>query len=309
MILCAGEALAGKEVMITSAGDGLFGTLEMPAGSEFCPVALIIAGSGPTDRDGNNPIAGSNNGLKMLAEGLAEQGVASLRFDKRGVGQSGKAGAKEEDLRFDTYVDDAVDWCAQLRENSRFSHLLIVGHSEGALIATIAGRKARANGVVSIAGTADAAYLLILDQLKPKLPDALYRQSEAIVARLQRGERAEPVPPELHVLFRPSVQPYLISWFKYDPVVELRKLGVPVLIVHGTTDIQVPTDSAHRLSMANAKAEKAIIEGMNHILKIVPDDVQQQIKSYGDPTLPVAPELIRRIAVFAHELTKSRHAL
>jgi alpha-beta hydrolase superfamily lysophospholipase len=82
---------------------------------------LIIAGSGPTDRNGNSPaIQGANNSLKYLAEGLAAQGIASVRYDKRGVAESKTAASSESDLRFETYIHDAVLWGKQLRTDKRF---------------------------------------------------------------------------------------------------------------------------------------------------------------------------------------------
>lgn len=304
LLLGASGTYAGKAIEIETGKGILFGTLELPVGSNSCPVMLIISGSGPTDRDGNNPIAGKNNSLKFLAEALALQGIASLRYDKRGVGESAKAGNKEEELQFETYINDAVLWCEHLGRNSLFSHLLITGHSEGSLIGMVACRKTITDGFVSISGTAYPASDLILNQLKGKLPEELYRQSESLVEQLKKGLRTEHVPPELNALFRQSVQPYLISWFKYNPIKELSKLQVPILIVQGTTDIQVPVDNAIRLSKANKTAELAIIKGMNHILKEVSGDLQQQIKSYTDSNLPVAPELVNRIVAFSKKIDK-----
>jgi hypothetical protein len=303
MLLSDGyQAAAGENLSLPVPGGTLHGTLEMPAGKQGFAVGLIIGGSGPTDRDGNNPLAGTNNSLKMLAKGLADQGVASLRFDKRGIGASRRAAAGEKDLRFETYIDDAARWCALLESDSRFSIQFVIGHSEGSLIGMLASRTARVDGFISIAGAADPASRLLLNQLRVNLPGALYRQSEAIVDRLAQGMTAPTVPPELDALFRPSVQPYLISWFRYDPAVEIAKLQMPILIVQGTTDIQVPVDHAHRLASANPLAEVTVIDGMNHIFKSVSLDVQQQIRSYGDPTLPVVTELVGRIVRFVQAL-------
>ncbi len=156
-------------------------------------------------------------------------------------------------------------------------------------------RKAKADSFVSIAGTAYPAPELILNQLKTKLPDELYKQSEAIVEQLKQGITTEKIPTELNALFRSSVQPYLISWFKYDPAKEIARLQIPIMIIQGLTDIQVSVTNAKILAKANKSAEIVIIKGMNHILKEVSDDLQQQIKSYGDPSLPVVPEIVEQI--------------
>src|ERR1043165_3945869 len=85
-------------VTLTTPTGALHGTLLVPASTRPVPLAVIIAGSGPTDRDGNSPmLQGKNNSLKMLAEGLAARGIASVRYDKRGIAGSAKAGGNEVD--------------------------------------------------------------------------------------------------------------------------------------------------------------------------------------------------------------------
>src|SRR5262247_807432 len=189
----------------------LFGALELPKSSAPLPVALIIAGSGPTDRNGNSPlIQGANNSLKYLAEGLAAQGIASVRYDKRGVAESVKAAASEAELRFETYIDDAVLWGKQLRADKRFSSVIIIGHSEGSLIGMVAAQKIEVDAFISIAGAGRPLPQVLLEQLKRNLPADLQSQAEMIVKSLSEGKIVEDVPPALGgALFRPSIQPYL----------------------------------------------------------------------------------------------------
>jgi alpha-beta hydrolase superfamily lysophospholipase len=262
-------------------------------------VVLIHAGSGPTDRDGNSPaLPGKNDSLKMLAEALAKQGIASLHYDKRAIAASAKAAAREEDLRFETYIDDAVAWGQQLRKDKRFGKLTMLGHSEGALILSVAAQKLPADAYISIAGAGSPAGKIVLEQLRPQLPPDLMKQVEGIVDSLDRGQLVEHTPPQLAALFRNSVQPYLISWFKYDPASEVAKLKMPVLILQGDTDIQVQAADARRLAAAQPAAKLVIVNGMNHVLKLVEADPAKQLASYGDPALPVAPRLISEIADF-----------
>jgi pimeloyl-ACP methyl ester carboxylesterase len=283
----------------------LFGSLELPKPSAPLPVALIIAGSGPTDRNGNSPLLqGANNSLKYVAEGLAAQGIASVRYDKRGVAESIKAAISESDLRFETYIDDVVAWGAKLRADKRFSSIIVIGHSEGSLIGMVAAEKMKADAFISIAGAGRAAPQAIIDQLKGKLPADLQSKAEMIIQSLSEGKTVEDAPPALDVLFRRSVQPYLISYFKYDPAKEITKLSIPVLIAQGTTDIQVPTQDAKLLAEAKPSAKLLMIEGMNHVLKEVPAEQEKQIKSYGDPSLPVAPKLIDGINSFINAVNK-----
>jgi uncharacterized protein len=295
----AGTLLATEPVTLETSTGTLYGTLEVPSGSGSFPVVLIHAGSGPTDRDGNSPaLPGKNDSLKMLAEALAKQGIASLRYDKRAIAASAKAATREEDLRFETYIDDAVAWGKLLRKDKRFGKLTMLGHSEGALILSVAAQRLPADAYISIAGAGSPAGKIILEQLRPQLPPDLMTQVEGIVDSLNRGELVENTPPQLAALFRNSVQPYLISWFKYDPASEVAKLKMPVLILQGDTDIQVRVADAKLLAAAQPAAKLVIVNGMNHLFKLVEADQTKQLASYGDPTLPVAPRLIAEIVSF-----------
>lgn len=277
----------------------LHGTLLIPASAKPMPVVLLIAGSGPTDRDGNSlALPGANNSLKLLAEALAAKGIATLRYDKRGIAASREAMTAEKDLRFDMYVDDAAGWAEQLKKDPRCSKVIIAGHSEGALLGLIAAQRGAAAGYASIAGVGSPADVILRKQLAGKLPPDLAAVSEKVLTALKSGKTIDDVPPALFSLYRPSVQPYLISWFRYDPSAEIRKLKIPILIVQGTTDIQVSVDDAHALAAARPDAKLEIIEGMNHVLKMVDADRQKQIASYSDPALPVAPRLVESIAAF-----------
>ena len=288
-----------EAVHLETATGTLHGTLILPGGTPPHPVALIIAGSGPTNRDGNSAfVPGRNDSLKMLAESLAAHDIASVRYDKRGVAQSASAAPQEIDLRFDMFVEDAAVWVQQLQADPRFSTTTLVGHSEGALIGLIAARRARADAFVSIAGAAHRASELLRDQLRPRLSPELWRESERILVELEAGRTTAKVPAALSALYRPSVQPYLISWFRYVPSEEILHLRIPILIAHGTTDIQVATAEAHALKQAKAEADLFLIEGMNHVLKTVSADAAAQQRSYSDPTLPVTPALVEKMARF-----------
>jgi pimeloyl-ACP methyl ester carboxylesterase len=277
----------------------LHGTLLMPAGlTGPVPVALIIAGSGPTDRDGNTPmLPGKNNSLKLLAEGLAANGVASVRYDKRGIAGSMGAAAKESDLRFTTYVDDAAAWLELLRADRRFSRRVVVGHSEGSLIGIMAAQRSPVSQVVSVAGAGRPIGEVLDEQLSKALPPALLTDARRILGELTAGRAVDSVPPPLFVVFRPSVQPYMISWLPIDPAQELGRLTVPILVVQGTTDIQTSALDAERLAKGHPHAMLEMIDGMNHVLKEV-REASQQTASYSDAALPLHPRLVESITKF-----------
>jgi pimeloyl-ACP methyl ester carboxylesterase len=298
LLLALAASIEEPAQLVTPSGT-LHGTLLAPAAAKPVPVVLLIAGSGPTDRNGNSRILpGANNSLKMLAEALAARGIASLRYDKRGIGESSAGAPAEKDLRFETYVDDAAAWAAQLKKDARLSRVIIAGHSEGALIGTIAAQRGGASAFVSIAGVSRPADAVLRGQLAGKLPPDLQAANEKILAALKSGKTVEDVPPSLVALYRSSVQPYLISWFRYDPAAEIKKLTIPVLIVQGTTDIQVGVDDARALAAAKPSARLQIVEGMNHLMKRVEADRNKQIASYSDPTLPIDARAVDAIAAF-----------
>lgn len=304
LLLAAGSAgaqasaAAESEVRVETATGELRGTLLLPPGPSPHPVALVIAGSGPTDRDGNSALGGRNESLRMLAEGLAARGVATVRYDKRGLGGSMAAGRPERELRLDTFVDDAAAWLRMLRADARFSTVSVVGHSEGSLLGARAAASAGADAFVSLAGPGNPLGTTLRTQLKAALPPMLLPAADSILADLEAGRTRDTVPPALFMVFRPSVQPYLISLLQTDPAAEVARLTVPVLVVQGTTDIQVAVTDAEALHRAQPASRLLVIEGMNHVLKAVPADRARQVASYSDPTLPVVPRLIEEVAAF-----------
>lgn len=278
----------------TSTGS-IYGTLTTPVDFKKAPVVLIIAGSGPTDRDGNNSQM-KNNSLLQLAHSLAAAGIASVRFDKRGIAASAASMKSESDIRFDDYVNDAKAWVALLKKDTRFTKIIIAGHSEGSLIGMIAAREG-ADKYISIAGAGKPAAIIIKDQLNNQSPQ-LKEMASPTLDSLVKGKTVTDYNPMLASLFRPSVQPYLISWFKYDPAAELSKLKIPVQIIQGTNDLQVSINDAEMLSKAYPAASLNLINEMNHVLKIASADKTENMKSYNNPQLPIAQEMIKVVVEF-----------
>jgi len=286
-----------------SGGFILAGTLELPAGPAEppFPVVLIVSGSGPTDRDGNSPlVSGPNNSLKLLARGLAEAGIASLRYDKRGVAESALPGAVEEDLSFDDLIADAALWLEMLRRDGRFSAVAVAGHSEGSLVGMVAANRAGADAFVSLAGPGRHIFATLRDQLASQ-PQAIRRESEEIMARIERGEVVEEMSPVLRSLFRPGVQPFLRSWAAYDPAAEISRLEAPVQVIQGTRDLQVASLEAEKLLTARPGAAYLEVADMNHVLKTVSGDTAANLAAYSDPGLPLAPGLVSGITAFLQE--------
>lgn len=281
---------------------GLYGTLALPEGPNPVRAVLILSGSGPTDRNGNNP-AGANDSLKLLAHGLAAEGIASLRVDKRGIAASAGAGLREDDLRIETYVTDAVAWLDFLRGELPQSRVLLLGHSEGALIATLAARRTDVAGLILVAGAGESADRIIARQLAAGgVPDQLQAASKRIAESLRKGQPVADVPTELLALYRPSVQNYLISWLPLDPAAELAKTQAPALIVQGTTDVQILPEDAQRLVAARPGTKLVLIDGMNHVLKEAPAERRANLATYIRPDLPLAPGLLPAVVEFIQGL-------
>lgn len=272
----------------------IFGTLTTPKTLKKGPLALIIAGSGPTDRNCNNP-AMTCDAYKKLAYGLAENGIASLRYDKRGIAESVAAVENESDLLFDNYVNDAKDWIQLVKQDKRFTQIVVIGHSEGSLIGMLAASKA--DKFISVAGPGQSADILLKEQLKTQ-PKEVQDLSFPIIDSLVMGKKVENVNPMVASLFRPSVQPYLISWFKCDPQTEIKKLNIPILIIQGTNDIQVSIEDAKRLSAAQPASQLLLMDNMNHILRTVEGDREANLATYNNANLPLAEGLIKGISDF-----------
>jgi len=278
----------------------LSGTLMLPAGKGPFPVALIIAGSGPTDRNGNAAGGLTTDAYKKLAQGLAAQGIATLRYDKRGIGNSVDR-QTESDLRFDDFVNDALALTAWLEHDPRFHGVAIIGHSEGSLIGILAAeRDPHVGAVVSLEGAGRNLATIVEEQVRanPGTPPAIVNEVVSINASLLAGKTVPNPDPLLAALFRPSVQPYVISEYRYNPATEIAKLTIPVLIVHGTTDIQVSAADAKLLAAADPKAQVLTIDGMNHILVDAPAGRDANIATYSQPQLPLSAPLAPAIATF-----------
>ncbi|WP_285373395.1 alpha/beta fold hydrolase [Pseudomonas sp. lyk4-TYG-107] len=287
-----------RPISLDTGSGELFGSLLLPKSDNPVPVVLILAGSGPTDRDGNNPDGGRNDSLKRLAWVLAKHNIASVRYDKRGVAASRPATPDERNLSVEGYVDDAVAWSQKLKSDPRFGPLIVLGHSEGALIATLAAPRADAAALISLSGSARPVDQVIREQLARSLPPPLMLRSNQILDSLKAGHTDADVPAPLQPIFRPSVQPYLISLFRQDPAKAFAQLKMPALIVQGSNDMQVGVGDAQALKAAKPDAELVVIEGMNHVMRIVPADVKRQLASYKDPNLPLAAELGGKLIEF-----------
>jgi len=273
-----------------------------PKGAQ-APVVLFIPGSGPTDHDGNNPLGVKGSPYGKLMEALAREGIATVAVDKRGMFASAIPGFDANKITIADYAADMKAWIAEIRSETHVPCVWIAGHSEGSLVALVTAQDAEGVcGVISISGAGRRLSDVIREQVhsNPANPPEILTQTDTALAALEAGRTVDvsAFHPALQQLFYPGVQPFLISMFSYDPAQLAGHYRGPLLVLQGTTDIQVQVADAQRLAAAHPGATLELIDGMNHVLRAAPADRGANMASYGDENAPVMPGLAANIANF-----------
>lgn len=290
---------AFAQLNIPVKGQSIVGDLLDPESKTLC---IIIAGSGPTDKDGNSKaLQGNNNSLLYLAEYLDEIGVASFRYDKRGLTRDEYPPVNEKDLRFDDYVQDAIAVFEYFKAKNKYDKIGFIGHSEGSLIGLLAAKKVNPDFVISLCGLGSPAFEPMKLQMA-QLPELLRIEAFGYLYKLALGDTLPEVNPQLNTLFRSSVQPYLISWFKYNPAKEIESLQCPILVIQGTHDIQVELSEGKKLQQANKQVTLVDIKEMNHVLKTAPLERLENIATYTNPDIELHPKLKKELDKFLLKL-------
>ncbi len=275
------------------------GILTRPAEQNANSLIIFIQGSGPTDKDGNQPMM-KNDGMKKMARQLAENDIASFRFDKR-IFKMNQLNLKEQDLSFQDFVLDVEDIISYFRSTEEFENIILAGHSQGSLVAILAA-KDKADALISLAGAAEPIDSIIVDQIYKQAPPLAELAKEAFNEMRDKGSTSN-YSPMLENIFRKNVQPYMYSWMQYNPSEEIKNLEIPILLINGTSDIQVEKEQAEMLKKAKPDAILVILEGMNHIFrKVDSEDRLVNTKTYNEPNLPLHPELIPAITSFIKDL-------
>jgi uncharacterized protein len=275
--------------------------LTVPPGVERPPVALLIAGSGPTDRDGNGPGIKPDT-LKKLAAQLAVRKIATLRYDKRGAGGWKPEFGKPEDFRFKHFADDAVELANYLRDSGKFSKLILIGHSEGGLVAILTARRTLVNRLVLLATAARRQGDLLKEQLAQQAPAAVVKPIADAIDAIMAGKIVDPTPPGLSL--PPSMQPSFASAFKEDPIAPLKLIEQPTLIVGGGRDRQVTRVDFDALAAALPPAKTLWLENLNHVLVDVTDQTDD-LAAYNQPERALNTGLVDSVAAFIGEARDS----
>jgi uncharacterized protein len=268
--------------------------LTVPPGVDHPPVALLIAGSGTTDHDGNGPQVKPAT-LKKLSEQLVARKIATLRYDKRGAGGWKPEFGKPEDFRFKDFVDDAVSLVEYLRGSGKFSKVIVIGHSEGGLVGILTTRRVPVDRLVLLATAARKQGDLVKSQLEKTVPPNVYAPIAKAIDAIMAGQIVDPPPPGLSIA--PSMQPGIASAFNEDPIDPLQKITEPTLIIGGGRDRQVARVDFAALSAASPVAKTLWLPNMNHVLVDVSDEADD-IKAYNDAERPLDPAMIEAVANF-----------
>lgn len=278
----------------------LNGSLYTPTNiNEKTNLVILIAGSGPTDRDGNQ-MGLANNSLKLLAEALANNSIAVYSYDKRIFAQMASGKLDEASLSFDNFIDDAKAVIQYFKNQKKYHSITVAGHSEGALIGMVAAN-GNADAYISIAGAGRPIDEVLLEQIEKQAP-FLKEEVQKNLETLKNGTTFELKNQMLASLFRASVQPYMISWIKYNPQTEIKKLQIPTLLINGDKDIQVSVQDAQLLQQAKLNAQLHIIPNMNHVFKEIKGDDAENKAAYTNPDLPISIELSSIITTFIRSL-------
>lgn len=267
------------------------------------PVILLVPGSGPTDRNGDNPMGVKGSVYRQLADALAAEGINTLLIDKRGMFGSDKAVANANAVTFADYVDDVRGWMGLLEERGA-SCVWLAGHSEGSTVVQLAAQDpAGICGLILVSGAGRPILDVMRDQFARQLPPAMLEQVDAAFAEMKAGRLADAagLPAPLRPLFGEDLQRFMISGYTLDPATLLAGIDLPVLIVQGEEDIQVGVSEAEALHAAAPGSTLVLLDKVNHALKPVePGDMAANIATYGDTDLAIDPRVASAIAGFVN---------
>jgi esterase/lipase len=251
-------------------------------------IVVFIAGSGPTDYNGNsNIIDGRNDSLLQLSKGLNDFGINTFRYNKRHVGKTSKL--IEPD--FNVFVDDLIDCISWLKAN-KYSNIYLAGHSQGSLVAALAAREIDVSGVISIAGAARTIDEVLYEQMVSMGQKDL---ADTVIKSLQNGKLYLKDESILDSQFSKMNQQFILTWMEHNPLEVYSKLDTKILFLQGDKDSQVTLDELDAFRTLNHKS--VVLKDTNHVLKIV-DSEKDNSNSYSDPSYKLSDQLINEINDF-----------
>lgn len=309
LFVCSDEGFSQKlaskkdqQVSIAVEGGALMGSFLVPKSKSPIPVVLLIPGSGPTDRNCNSQLGLISNTFLMLAEELYKANIATLRIDKRTSGESVKT-FSEESLKlilFDDFIHDVEVWIDSLKNDPRFSDVIVAGHSQGSLVGMIATKNKQADKFISLSGAGRSIDNIMCDQFDASFPN-YSDTTRKFFDGIKNGIYLESTPHIIKQNIPRTAIPFFQSWIKYNPEEEIRKLNVPILVVNGEHDIQVAVSEAELLHASSPQSKLVLIPEMSHILKNAPADRLSNMMTYNQPELPLNIQLVEEVIRFVNQ--------
>ncbi|AUC85023.1 alpha/beta hydrolase [Polaribacter sp. ALD11] len=280
-----------EEIIIHNEAIELPGTLTFS--KENTPLIIWVHGSGPVDRNGNQPAQNVKaNYIKQFRDAVNKENIAFFSYDKRTANKNNQDFLKDTKVR--DFAFDLEKVVHHFHNEKRFSEIILIGHSQGSLIAMLAPKNA--DKYISLAGAGETIDKTIVKQISknnPTLGEAAQQQFDT----LRIKGKIEVIHPFLMSVFAKQNQPFLYSWMQLNPLEEIKKLTIPILIINGDKDLQVKIEDAKALHAVNKNSRLAIIENMNHVLKEIQKE-EDNLKSYYSSEFPISEKLIEAIVQF-----------
>lgn len=293
--ISAQSEIKAEELQLKNDSVVLPGTLTYLKNNEKQSLVIYVHGSGNVDRNGNQAGAINANYIKQLAEALNKNGIAFYRYDKRTATQANMKFLMQG-VVFTDFVEDAKIAIEHFKNDDRFSSITLIGHSQGSLVAMLAISEA-VDKYISIAGPASTIDKTITAQLRKQNGDSIAGIAASHFEELRETGKIKKVNPMLFQLFNPQNLGFFKSWMMYSPEEEIAKLDLPILIIGGEKDIQVPVEEAKALHQASSNSALVLLPSMNHVLKSITKN-EDNLKSYGSPDFPIAEQLVTEISNF-----------
>ena len=287
---CFGQKINSEEILIKNNTIELPGTLTYI--KENTPLIIWIHGSGNVDRNGNQGTIIKANYIKQFRDSINKEGIAFFSYDKRSANQKNIKNLKG--TLFEDFVKDAKKVITYFKDNNRFSEIILIGHSQGSLVAMLASKKS--NKYISIAGPSESIDKTIIKQVTKQSAE-FGKITEAHFKELFETGTIEQVNPLLVTVFAKQNLDFIANYSKYNPIDEIKKLTIPTLIVNGTKDLQVKAEDAKALHKALPRSKLVLIENMNHVLKDIEKD-SDNMNSYYTADFPLSTKLITTIVAF-----------
>ncbi|MEO1033206.1 MAG: alpha/beta hydrolase [Bacteroidota bacterium] len=287
--------IISEELLLMNDSIQLPGTLTYNKNLERQPLIIFVQGSGNPDRNGNQPALGINaNYIKVLRDGLNRNNIAFYSYDKRNVTKANMPTLMKHFV-FEDLVEDVSTAILHFKSEKRFNHITLLGHSQGALVALLAVSN-DIDKYISLAGLGTSVDMAITRQISAQ-NESLGQSAKDHFEELNDTGDIKEVNPMLLSIFAKANLDFLKSYMKYHPTDEISKLKIPTLIINGTKDIQVTVKDAEALHKANPSSKLAVIEKMNHVLKVIEND-SDNLTSYSNVNFPLSKELITVITEF-----------